>query len=122
LPEWEVFALPAKVDTGALSSAVHVENLCTWEDGWLSFDLPLEQGGGSRRNVEARLVRMGQVRSTTGKTERRPFVATRLCLGHLEQVIEVGLVDRGAMNYRMLIGRAALAGRFVVDPARCFLL
>ena len=37
LPEWKVYALTAKLDTGALSSALHVENLSRWEDGWEFF-------------------------------------------------------------------------------------
>ena len=123
LPDWEVFALPAKIDTGALTSALHVENLCRWEDGWLTFDVSLGDGQQSRLcNVEARLIREGQVRSTSGRVEKRPIVETKLCLGHLERSIEVGLVDRSSMNYRMLLGRSALAGGCIVDPARCYLL
>lgn len=122
LPEWQVFRLPVKVDTGALSSALHVDNLCRWEDDWLTFDVPLEAERARTRNVEARLVRVSQVRSTSGRVEERPFVRTRLWLGPLEIEIEIGLVDRSGMNYAMLLGRAALAGQCLVDPARCYLL
>jgi len=123
LPDWKVFAMPAKVDTGALTSALHVENLCRWADGWVTFDVCFEDSQRSRRcNVEARLVREGQVRSTAGRVETRPIVETRLCLGYLERTIEVGLVDRSSMNYRMLLGRSAIAGSYIVDPARCYVL
>ena len=123
LPEWGVFELAAKVDTGALSSALHVENLCEWEDGWVSFDVLLDGARRRRRkNLEARLARHGQVRSTAGAIETRLFVSTLLRLGEFERRIEVGLVDRAQMNYRMLLGRRALAGRFVVDPRRRYLL
>jgi hypothetical protein len=120
LPEWRVYALTAKLDTGALSSALHVENMSCWEDGWITFDVPLTSG--ARSHVEAELVRRGQVRSTNGKVEWRNFVSTRLCLGPIERAIEIGLVDRSSMNYRMLLGRTALAGGCTVDPARSFLL
>ena len=120
LPEWRVYALTAKLDTGALSSALHVENISRWEDDWVTFDVPL--ASGARSHVEARLVRRGQVRSTNGKITWRNFVSTRLCLGPIEREIEIGLVDRSSMNYRMLLGRAALAGGCMVDPARSFLL
>jgi len=43
-------------------------------------------------------------------------------MGPLEREIEVGLVDRSSMNYRMLLGRTALAGSCMVDPARSFVL
>lgn len=120
LPEWRVYALTAKIDTGALSSALHVENVSCWEDGLVTFDVPL--ANGRRSHVEAQLVRRAQVRSTSGKIEWRNFVSTRLCLGPMEREIEIGLVDRSSMNYRMLLGRAALAGDCIVDPARSFLL
>lgn len=120
LPEWRVYALTAKIDTGALSSALHVENVSCWEDGLVTFDVPLANRG--RSHVEAQLVRRAQVRSTSGKIEWRNFVSTRLCLGPMEREIEIGLVDRSSMNYRMLLGRAALAGDCIVDPARSFLL
>jgi hypothetical protein len=123
LPDWGVQELAAKVDTGALTSALHVENICEWEDGWVSFDVVLDaRGRRSRRNVDARLARRGQVRSTSGTVEHRIFVQTTLRLGEVVRPIEVGLVDRASMNYRMLLGRRALAGRFVVDPARRYLL
>jgi len=119
LPEWHIYALTAKLDTGALSSALHVENLSLWGDGAVTFDVPL--ASGVRSHVEAQLVRRGQVRSTSGKVRWRNFVSTRLCLGPIERDIEIGLVDRSTMNYRMLLGRAALGG-CMVDPARSFLL
>jgi hypothetical protein len=123
LPEWGIFALPVKVDTGALTSALHVENLSQWEDGWLTFDVPYSSSSGQcRRHVEACVVRLCSVRGSNGEVRRRPFVATQLNLGPLEREIEIGLVDRTEMNYRMLLGRSALSGACVVDPARCYLL
>jgi hypothetical protein len=115
--------LHAKVDTGALTSALHVENLNLWEDGLLTFDVV----GCSRRpneieHVQARLLRMSEVRSTNGGSAARPVVRTRLCLGPLEREMELGLVDRSSMNYPMLLGRSALAGVCVVDPSASFLL
>jgi hypothetical protein len=43
-------------------------------------------------------------------------------LGGREHQIEVGLVDRRHMLYRMLLGRSALQRRFVVDVAKRYAL
>jgi len=61
--------------------------------------------------------RRARVRSSTGHYTWRLFVATRLRLGPVEREIEVSLVDRGPMIFRMLLGRTALAGAFWIDPS-----
>ena len=123
LPEWRVFRLVAKVDTGALTSALHVENLARWEGDWLTFDVPnaFESERGVQ-HVEARVVRISCVRSTSGTTLERPVVCVKLRLGRQVRDIELGLVDRSGMNYPMLLGRSALGGLCLVDPARSYLL
>jgi hypothetical protein len=49
-------------------------------------------------------------------------IRTPIRIDGAEWPIELTLTDRGAMQFRMLLGRTALAGRFVVDPTRSFLL
>jgi hypothetical protein len=118
LAEFGIERLPARVDTGARTSALHVEGLTELGDGRVRFELVK----GRNASVEAVVSRRGRVRSTSGKIESRPFVTVRARLGDIETRIEVGLVNRGAMQYRMLLGRSALAGQFVVDVARRFVL
>jgi hypothetical protein len=45
----------------------------------------------------------------------RLFVETTLRLASVEKTIEVGLVDRTQMIHRMLLGREALSGPFLID-------
>src|SRR3954471_6139503 len=110
--------LPARVDTGARTSALHVERLTELGNGRVRFEL----AWGAQAPIEAVVTRRARVRSTSGKLESRPFVTARARFGELEARIEVGLVNRAAMQYRMLLGRSALAGRFVVDVSRRYLL
>lgn len=110
--------LPARVDTGARTSALHVEGLTELGNGRVRFEV----GAGAHAAIEAVVTRRARVRSTSGKLESRPFVTALARLGDLEARIEVGLVNRAAMHYRMLLGRSALAGRFVVDVSRRYLL
>ena len=72
--------------------------------------------------VEAAIHRRGKVRSTSGQAESRLFVAALVRIGPVLKRIELGLVDRKNMIYRMLLGRRALSGSFLVDAARRYLL
>ena len=46
---------------------------------------------------------------------------TTLILAGVRQLVEVGLISREEMRSRMLIGRNALQGQFLVDPMKRFL-
>ena len=51
----------------------------------------------------------------------RLFVRTKLRLAGIEREVEMNLADRCGMRFPLLLGRTALAGAFVVDPAGSFL-
>ncbi|NLE88428.1 MAG: ATP-dependent zinc protease [Myxococcales bacterium] len=118
LPGWGVTALTAKVDTGADTSALHVDDLRAVGSTRVAFRV----GGddGATREVQARIARRGWVRCSSGEEEERVFVRTALSLGGKTRVVELGLVDRSRMQQRMLLGRSALEGWFLVDPSRTF--
>ena len=123
LPDWGVKRLRAKVDTGARSSAVHVENLEELSRGRVRFDVVLHRKKRDRHiHVIAPISRRSRVRSSNGRTETRFFVKTRLQLGPVDKEVEISLVDRGRMIHRMLLGRSALAGPFLSDVDRRMLL
>ncbi len=54
--------------------------------------------------------------------EERFFVKTKMKLGPVEKEIELNLIDRSNMVYRMLIGRSALKGDFMVDVSHTHIL
>jgi hypothetical protein len=121
--EWRVRGLRAKVDTGARSSALHVENLREIGRNQVRFDVRLHRSKTERRvSVDAAVVRRARVKSSTGVSSSRVFVAVTLRIGPVVERIELGLVDRANMLYRMLIGRTALGAHFLVDPHRRYLL
>ena len=49
------------------------------------------------------------------------MVSTTIELLGTRWPLELTLTRRDAMGFRMLLGRQALRGRFVVDPGRSFL-
>ena len=123
IPDWRIAGLRAKIDTGARSSALHVENLHEVDDGCVSFDVRLHRSRSERRvTVEAPIARRGLVRSSTGATTTRIFVTVALQIGPVSRVVDMGLVDRAQMIYRMLLGRTALGPDFLVDPCGRYLV
>jgi hypothetical protein len=123
IPAWGIRGLAAKVDTGARTSALHVENVRELARGRVRFDVRLHRRLPDRRvTVEAAIHRRGRVRSTSGHAEPRLFVAALVHIGPVRQRVELGLVDRKNMIYRMLLGRSALSGSFLVDAGRRFVL
>jgi len=120
LPDWGIASLRAKVDTGARSSALHVEHLTPLGTSRVRFEIVLP-GRSTPARVVARISRMGRVSSSSGHRDMRYFVRTRVRIGPLEREIEMSLVDRSTLRFRMLLGRTALGG-LLVDPARAGLL
>lgn len=122
-PDWGIRSLSARVDTGARTSALHVENVRELAGGRVRFDVRLRRDDPTARvTVEAKVSRRTSVRSSTGDEAPRLFVKAYVKLGGVEQRVEVGLVDRERMLYRMLLGRSALARRFLVDVTKRYVL
>jgi hypothetical protein len=120
-PGW----LKVKVDTGARTSALHVEDVALFRregTGWLRFTvLPRQRTHLGAFQVEAVQVDERNVRSSSGSSEERPVVRLRLALGATDFSTEVTLTRRDQMGFRMLLGRTALRNRFLVHPAASYL-
>ena len=123
IPEWRITRIRAKVDTGARSSALHVENVQEVGGGRVCFDVRLHRKNMERRvTVEAPIARRGWVRPSNGVAEWRIFVAALVRIGPFERRIELSLVDREKMIFRMLLGRSALEEQCLVDVGKRYLL
>ena len=112
-------ALEAKLDTGADTSALSATAMTSFQrDGvtWVRFQLTA--GSPESAVIETPLIRWARVRRAGTKTDRRPVVSLPLCLAGLTTTAEFTLTDRTGLDYPVLIGRAALAGRIAIDPAR----
>lgn len=121
-PEWGVKRIRAKIDTGARTSAIHVEEIEELPGDRVRFELVLREKPERRiKWVEAELARQSRVKPSHGEAQQRLVVRTRIRLGPVEREIEVGLVSRRHMLCRMLLGRTAMEG-LLVDPARRYLV
>jgi len=125
LPELGIIGLPAKIDTGARTSAMHAENQEMFErDGeqWVSFWFA-RPGHSKPERFEARVVDRRKIRNTGGDQELRIVIRTVLILGSHKWGIDVSLADRNKMEFDIILGRTAIKGkRVVVSPGRSFLL
>jgi hypothetical protein len=126
LPTLGIAAIKPKIDTGARSSSLHAFNVETFERGgatWVRFDVhPIQREDKTIVRAEARVLEFRHVRSSSGHQTLRPVIRTDLVLGGRRWTVELTLAARDEMGFRMLLGREAMRGRFVVDPARSFLL
>jgi len=114
-------SIVAKVDTGADYSSLDARNIFDFKrDGepWVSFTIVDDKG--ERLGMERRVFRHTMIRRAGGDEQRRPTVILGLCVGAVYREVQVNLVDRRTLEYRMLIGRDFMQGRYVVDPARTY--
>lgn len=118
-PEWGLKRVRAKVDTGAYSSTLDVAGyeLLDGESGPLALlRLALNRRcPDSVRVVRTPVVGFTKVRSSTGCQETRPVIEALIRLGSVSRRIRLTVTDRSRMRCRMLLGRQALAGAFLVD-------
>ena len=118
LPEFGAGVIIAKVDTGARSAALHAEGIAI-RGKRVSFDLEL---AGKLQHCEAALLGAKRVKSSNGYSELRPIVEIVIQVGIHKFAVEATLTDRADMGVPMLLGRNSIKGRFIVNPARSFIV
>lgn len=118
-PKLGLIDVPAKIDTGADSSAIWASEIGLDSDGRLSFvlfDKGSELYTGERVAVES--FRSSMVKSTSGVSEARYKVALQVKIGERKVRAWFNLSDRAAMRYPVLIGRRLLHNKFIVDVSK----
>jgi hypothetical protein len=124
MPDLEIDEIKAKIDTGALSSALHAVNVETFRSrgrDMVRFDVhPYQRDAAGTVPAEAELVDERNIRSSTGHVELRPVVLIAVRIRGRQWTTEFTLTSRYEMGFRVLLGRRALRGRFLVDTRRSF--
>lgn len=121
-PEFDLFDLDLKVDTGAYTSAIHCHHI---EQGVkngrkvINFRLldpthpQYEQQTYTTAEYQERVIK-----NSFGKSQRRYVITTQILLFGKLYPIELSLSQRGEMKNPVLLGRKILQGNFVVDVAK----
>ena len=122
-PEWGIRGVRAKIDTGARTSSLHVDDVKLLKDNRIRFFVTVSENKiVKRKKVIAEIHRRGRVKSSTGHGMHRWYVKATIRIGNFDHWITLNLTDRSSMNFPMLLGRTALEDDFLVDVDRSFLL
>lgn len=125
LPDLGIARIKAKIDTGAQTSSLHATTQETFQRGGKTFvrftTMPVQGDTSELVECEAEVVGFRRVRSSTGHSHQRPVIVTTAEVSGESWRIEVTLADREGMSFRMLLGREALRGRFLVSVEESFL-
>jgi len=122
LPALGIPHIKAKIDTGARTSALHAFDIVAAGDGRVRFKVhPYQRDAATTLAAEARLVEERLIRSSSGHATRRPVIHAEVELLGQRRIIELTLISRDEMGFRMLLGRQAIRDWYVVDPGRSYL-
>lgn len=111
----------ARVDTGATSSSLHVEDYVIEDEAEEMSDnvgkkirFRIKNHDGESEWLESKIARVTVVKTSVDQEERYKVHLT-LRLHQVQKRVLVTLNDRSHMKYPMLLGRNFLRGDFVVD-------
>lgn len=127
-PDWGLARVKVKIDTGARTSALGADDyrLLPATDGpgeVIELRLrPFRRRPGRVFELSLPVVRRVRVRNSGGLTELRPVVAAEIRLGPVRKRVAFTVTRRPRMLVPILLGRAALAGDFLVDVDRKFVV
>ena len=124
LPDLRIPWVKAKVDTGALTSALHafdIQLVTRRAKRYVRFKVhPIQRNSIITIETEAPLVDLRPVRSSSGHQTVRPVIITDFEVLGQRWPLELTLTGRDDMGFRMLLGRRATRQRFLVDPGRSY--
>lgn len=124
-PDLNIDRINAKIDTGAKTSAIHAFRIKPLEvdnKPHVEFFLhPRRRRKKPEIYCCAPIAHRRLIRSSNGMEEERFVIKTRMSLGPKTWTIDLSLTNRDAMGFRLLVGRDALMGRFLIDPGTSYL-
>ena len=124
LPEFGLFSVMAKVDTGAYTSAIHCSHIVlTKEEGRekINFHIPLFNNAESHIKVfQTDKFKLKNIKSSFGQIEKRYVIRTKIRVAGRLIISDFSLSDRTEMKHPILIGRKILKNKFLVDVSLAF--
>ncbi len=126
LPDLGIENIKVKIDTGAKTSSIHafdITPLTHMGRDLVKFDIhPIQDNDSDIHTCIYPIHDYRWITSSTGHSQKRVIIQTKLQIGDFTNTIELSLAKRDEMGFRMLVGRKALTNRVLVDPNHSFLL
>ncbi len=111
--------LPAKIDTGADSSAIWASNIKMDEDGVLTFTLFAEKSPYyTGETIKTTEYQVKSIRSSHGDKQIRYHVKLPLTLGGQTFDTYFSLANRSRNHFPILIGRRTISKKYLVDVSK----
>lgn len=122
LPELKI-KHKARIDTGAKTTSLHAVNIQEVEQrGELHVKFQTLDAEGKTIELVRKVDSTQKVSNTAGFVSKRYVIKEKVKMGSIEREVSVNLNDRSKMDYKFLVGRNLLLGRFIVDVARSHVL
>lgn len=119
LPEFGLYHVAVKVDSGAYTSSIHVSHCeeVSTENGTKLEVIFLDSNHPSFDNEKHYfdLFRVKKVTSSSGQEQMRYFIKCTIELMGKQFKTEFSLTERKGMRYPILLGRKLLNKRFIID-------
>lgn len=125
--EWCAFdrlkipAIRARVDSGAKTSSIQateIKLIKKNDEKWVRFIVyPLQKNSTVKVICRAKLVGKRSIKGSFGISEERLIIKAPVTIGEDTFDIELSLANRNTMEFRMLLGREAMVGRYLINPS-----
>ncbi|RSK40961.1 ATP-dependent zinc protease family protein [Hymenobacter perfusus] len=123
-PQFQLWGVEAKVDTGAYTGAIHCSNIHVETDAAGRQRLHVQLLDPSHPNFDGSPMQFAEftlrdIRSSNGEVQERYVIRAGIRLFGEDFETEFSLSDRSDMRYPVLLGRVLLRqARLVVDVSR----
>lgn len=113
----------SRVDTGAKTNSMHAINIEEVDQrGELFIKFQSVDVEGKPIELLRKVDSTQRVSNTSGGITKRYVIKEKIKIGNIELETLINLNDRTGMEYKFLVGRNLLLGRFLVDVARSHVL
>jgi hypothetical protein len=126
LPALGIPRIKTKIDTGARTSSLHAFSLNLFQENGkqkIRFEMhPFQKNQEIIVSCVADIIDKRPITDSGGHREERYVICTPLAIGGEIWPIEITLTERDNMLFRMLLGRRAIRRKFIINPAKSFLI